>query len=138
MYADGRVVHSEGRLILHNFPITDLQKDLKSYLIRVGVAGYRLACAVSRTPPSPWFNSHNGTLDNGGLTQRRSMRTTWLSVNTTNIVTFQNRDVYCDDMRTNYFYLYLTSSNSSECVGSEPCVQNMMLLVASIASFGSF
>ena len=37
-----------------------------------------------------------------------------LLVNTTNIDTFQNRDMYCDDRETNYFYLYLTASNNSE------------------------
>ena len=108
----GRVVHSEGRLIPHHFPITDLQQI--NYLIRSGVTGYRVKCDVSRGQPSPWFNSPNGTLDTGGVSQRQYTRTTWLNVNTTNIDTFQNRDVYCDDMRTNYFYLYINSSNNSE------------------------
>ena len=107
-----RVVHSEGRLIPHHFPITDLQQI--NHLIRSGVTGYRVKCDVSGGPPSPWFNSPNRTLDTGGVSQRQYTRTTWLNVNTTNIDTFQNRDVYCDDMRTNYFYLYLTSSNNSE------------------------
>ena len=108
----GRVVHSEGRLIPHHFPITDLQQI--NYVISSGVTGYRVKCDVSRGPPSPWFNSPSGTLDTGGVSQRQYTRTTLLNVNTTNIDTFQNRDVYCDDMRTNYFYLYLTSSNNSE------------------------
>ena len=108
----GRVVHSEGRFIPHHFPITDLHQI--NHLISPGVTGYRVQCDVSRGPPSPWFNSPNGTLDSGGVSQRQHTRTTWLNVNTTNIDTFQNRDVYCDDMRTNYFYLYLTSSNNSE------------------------
>ena len=108
----GRVVHSEGRLIPHHFPITELQQI--NYLIRSGVTGYRVTCDVSRGPPSPRFNSPNGTLDTGGVSQRQYTRTTWLNVNTTNIDSFQSRDVYCDDMRTNYFYLYLTSSNNSE------------------------
>ena len=108
----GRVVHSEGRLIPHHFPITEPQQI--NHLIRSGVTGYRVTCDVSSGPPSPWFNSPNGTLDSGGVSQRQYTHTTWLNVNTTNIDTFQNRDVYCDDMRTNYFYLYLTSSNNSE------------------------
>ena len=106
----GRVVHSEGRLIPHHFPITDLQQINSES----GVTGYRVQCDVNSGPPSPWFNSPNGTLDIGGVSQRQYTRTTWLNVNTTNIATFQNRDVYCDDMRTNYFYLYITSSNNSE------------------------
>ena len=45
------------------------------------------------------------------MTQENYSRSAILDVN---LSTFQNRDMYCDDNDTNYFYLYLTSSHNSE------------------------
>ena len=110
-HSGGRVVHSNGRLIPHQFPITQLQHT--SYLVRVGVTGYRVTCFASSGTPRPSFYSPNGTLDTGGVTQRQHRHSVTLDVNST-IDTFQNRDMYCDDTEANYFYLYLASSNNSE------------------------
>ena len=111
-HSGGRVVHSNGRLIPHQFPTTHLQQI--SYLVRQGVTGYRVTCFVSSGTPKPTFYSPNGTLDTGGVTQEIHSRSAILYVNNTGIDTFQNRDIFCDDNHTNYFYLYLTSSNNSE------------------------
>ena len=114
-HSGGRVVHSYGRLIPHQFPITHLHQI--SHLKRQGgETRYRITCVSSGTPP-PRFYSPNGTLDTGGVTQRDySAHSAILAidVDTTGIDTFQNRDMYCDDKNTNYFYLYLASTNNSE------------------------
>ena len=104
LHPGGSVVHSEGRLIPHEFPITDLKQI-------TGLNGIgRITCTVSSGTPR--FNSSSGSLQTGGasLVGNRAV----LLVNTTDIDTFQNRDMYCDDRETNHFYLYLTASNNSE------------------------
>ena len=114
-HSGGRVVHSYGRLIPHQFPITHLQHI--SHLTLMGeLIDCIVTCVSSGTPP-PRFYSPNGTLDTGGVTQRHySAHSAILEidVDTTGIETFQNRDMYCDDNDTNYFYLYLATSNNSE------------------------
>ena len=114
-HSGGRVVHSYGRLIPHQFPITRLHQI--SHLTLTGeLIDSIITCVSSGTPP-PRFYSPNGTLDTGGVTQRDySAHSAILAidVDTTDKDTFQNRDMYCDDNHTNYFYLYLTSSNNSE------------------------
>ena len=114
-HSGGRVVHSYGRLIPHQFPITHLQQI--SHLTLTGeLIDSILTCVSSGTPP-PRFYSPNGTLDTGGVTQRDySAHSAILAidVDTTGIDTFQNGDMYCDDNHTNYFYLYLAASNNSE------------------------
>ena len=107
-HSGGRVVHSYGRLIPYQFPITHQHQI--SYLIKEGLQGYRVTCNVSRPPP-PRFYTPNGTFRTGGVTQEYYQRSAILDVN---VSTFQNRDLYCDDNDTNYFYLYLTSSDNSE------------------------
>ena len=37
-----------------------------------------------------------------------------LLVNTTHFDNFENRELYCDDSDTNYFYLYPTGADDSE------------------------
>ena len=114
-HSGGRVVHSYGRLIPHQFPITHLQQI--SHLTLTGeLIDCIITCVSSGTTP-PRFYSPNGTLDTGGVTQRDySAHSAILAidVDTTGIDTFQNRDMYCDDNHTNYFYLYLASSNNSQ------------------------
>ena len=105
-HSGGRVVHSYGRLILYQFPITHPHQI--SYLIKEGLHGYRVTCNVSR---SPRFYTPNGTFSAGGVTQENYHCSAILDVK---VSTFQNRDMYCDDNDTNYFYLYLTSSDNSE------------------------
>ena len=72
--------------------------------------GYSVTCKVSRPPP-PRFYTPNGTFSTGGVTQEIHPHSAILDVN---ISTFKNRDMSCDDNDTNYFYLYLTSSDNSE------------------------
>ena len=114
-HSGGRVVHSYGRLIPHQFPITHLHQ-ISHQRRQGGETRYRITCVSSGTPP-PRFYSPNGTLHAGGVTQRNySAHSAILAihVDTTGKDTFQNRDMYCDDNHTNYFYLYLASSNNSE------------------------
>ena len=114
-HSGGCVVHSRDRLIPHQFPITHLQQ-ISYQTWRGELTDPILACVSSGTPP-PRFYSPNGTLDTGGVTQRdysAHSAILEIDVDTTGIDTFQNRDMYCDDNHTNYFYLYLTSSNNSE------------------------
>ena len=99
----GHVVHSEGRLIPHEFPITDLQQ------IIVSSGNGVIACTVSNG--TAMFYSTTGALLAGGVTQVAAGSTAALIVNTNNFDSFQNRDVYCGDIETQHFYLYLTSSN---------------------------
>ena len=107
-HSGGRVVHSYGRLIPYHFPITHQHQI--SYLIKEGLPDYRVTCNVSRRPP-PRFYTPNGTFSTGGVTQEIYPTSAILDVH---ISTFQNWDVYCNDSDTNYFYLYLTSSDNSE------------------------
>ena len=41
-----------------------------------------------------------------------------LLVNTTHIDNFENRELYCDDSDTNYFYLYPTGADNSEFIST--------------------
>ena len=107
-HSGGRVVHSYGRLIPDQFPITHPHQI---YFIKEGQHGYRVTCNVT-VPPPPRFYTPNGTFSTGGMTQEEIYpHSPILDVD---ISTFQNRDMYCADNDTNYFYLYLTSSDNSE------------------------
>ena len=108
-HSGGRVVHSYGRLVPYQFPITDPHQI--SYLIKEGLHGYRVTCNVSSGTPPPRFYTPNGTFSTKEVTQENYQRSAILHVN---VSTFQNRDMYCVDNDTNYFYLYLTSSDNSE------------------------
>ena len=107
-HSGGRVVHSYGRLIPYHFPITHPHQI---YFIKEGVHGYRITCSVSSGTPAPRFYTPNGTFSTGGVTQDIYPPSAILDVD---ISTIQNRDMYCNDSDTNYFYLYLTSSDNSE------------------------
>ena len=108
-HSGGRFVHSYGRLIPDQFPITHLHQI--SYLIKECLHGYRVTCKVSNGAPPPRFYTPNGTFSTGEVTQENYQHSAILDVN---ISTFQNRDMYCLNSETNYFYLYLTSSDNSE------------------------
>ena len=93
-------MHSLGRLIPHEFPITSLQQIS-------GPDGIgRITCTVSSGTAE--FNIAVRETKIGGMNQ-----TAVLVVNTTSD-SYQNRDLYCNSNDTNSFYLYLTSSNNSE------------------------
>ena len=110
-HSGGRVVHSYGRLIPDQLPITHPHHDQISYLIKEGLHGYRVTCNVSSGTPPPRFCTPNGTFSTGKVAQENYQHSAILDVN---ISTFQNRDMYCLNSEKNYFYLYLTSSDNSE------------------------
>ena len=99
-HSGGSVVHSLGRLIPHEFPITDLQQ--MSGPDEIG----RINCTVSSGTAR--FNTPFIEVKFGGMNQ-----TAVLVVNTTSD-SYQNRDLYCNSNGTNHFYLYINSSNNSE------------------------
>ena len=101
-HTGGIVVHSYGRLIPHEFPITDLQQIS-------GPDGIgRITCTVSSGTAR--FVTVPGGLDSGEVTQAENGNspTTLLRVNTTNVDNFNNSDVYCNRIDY-YFYLFLSS-----------------------------
>ena len=101
--ADGSVVHSYGRLIPHEFPITDLQQIS-------GPDGIgRINCTVSSGTAR--FVANSGQLEGGGVTQIRNRATATLVVKTSNVDSFQNRGLYCTNINTNFFYLYISSAS---------------------------
>ena len=102
----GSVVHSEGRLIPHEFPITDLQQ-ISDQLGTIG----KITCNVSNG--TAMFNSTTGALEFGGVKQYPMGSFVTLIVYFNSTDTFQNRDMYCPDMNTNHFYLYIMSSNAN-------------------------
>ena len=101
--AGGRVVHSYGRLIPHEFPITDLQQIS-------GPDGIgRITCTVSSGTAR--FAANGGQLETDGVSQTRTGATSTLAVNLSNVDSFQNRGLYCTNIGTNYFYLYISSAS---------------------------
>ena len=99
-HSGGSVVHSYGRLIPHEFPITDLQQIS-------GPDGIgRINCTVSSGTAE--FNIPVREANIGVMNQ-----TAVLAVNTTSD-SYQNKDLYCNSNDTNSFYLYINSSNNSK------------------------
>ena len=99
---DGCVVHSYGRLIPHEFPITDLQQIS-------GPDGIgRITCTVSSGTAR--FAANGGQLETGGVSETRNGATATLAVNTSNANSFQNRDLYCNNINANFFYLFISSA----------------------------
>ena len=107
-HSGGRVVHSYGRLIPYHFPITHPHQI--SYLTKEGLHGHRVICNATG-PPAPGFYTPNGTFSFGEVIQAKYSHSAILDVN---VSTFQDRDMYCVGSDTNYFYLYITSSDNSE------------------------
>ena len=101
--AGGSVVHSYGRLIPHEFPIT--------YLHQIsGPDGIgRINCTVSSGTAR--FVANGGQLETGGVTQTRNGATATLVVNVTDVGSFQNRGLYCTSSATNFFYLFISSAS---------------------------
>ena len=96
----GRVVHSYGRLIPHEFPITDLQQI--SGPDEIG----RINCTVSSGTAE--FKRPRPHLQTDGVTQTRDGVTATLVVNPSD--NFENRDIYCNAITT-YFYLFISGSS---------------------------
>ena len=99
----GQVVHSYGRLIPHEFPLTDLQH-------MSGPDGIgRITCTVSSGTAR--FVANGGQLETGGVTQTRNGATATLVVNPTNVGSLQNRGLYCTNSNTNFLYLFISSAS---------------------------
>ena len=101
--AGGIVVHSYGRLIPHEFPITDLQQ-----ISSPGGIG-RINCTVSSGTARFVVNSGD-TLGTRGVSETRNGSTATLVVNP-NVDSFQNRGLYCSDINTNFFNLFISSAS---------------------------
>ena len=102
-FSGGRVVHSYGRLIPHEFPITDLQQIS-------GPDGIgRITCTVSSGTAE--FIANGGRLETGGVSQTRNGATATLAVNPSNVGSFRNRALYCTNINTNFFYLFISSAS---------------------------
>ena len=102
-YSGGRVVHSYGRLIPHEFPITDLQQIS-------GPDGIgRITCTVSSGEAR--FVENGGQLETGGVTQTRNGTTATLVVNPTDYDSFQNKQLFCTKINTNFFSLAVLSTS---------------------------
>ena len=98
------VVHSYGRLIPHEFPITDLQQIS-------GPDGIgRITCTVSSGTAG--FVPNGGQLETGGVSQTRNGATATLVVNPSNVGSFQNRQLYCTNISANFFYLFISSAST--------------------------
>ena len=102
-HSGGRVVHSYGRLIPHEFPITDLQQIS-------GPDGIgRITCTVSSGTAR--FGVNGRQLETGGVSQTRNGATATLVVKPSNVDSFQNRGLYCTNINNNYFYLFISSAS---------------------------
>ena len=99
----GDVVHSYGRLIPQEFPITDLQQISGPH----GIG--RITCTASSGRARFVANSGN-MLGTSGVSQTRNGATTTLVVNTSNVDSLQNMELYCTNFN-NFFYLYITSAS---------------------------
>ena len=100
----GCVVHSyHGRLIPHEFPITDLQQI--SGPDGIGRINCTVCSGIAR------FVANGGQLETGGVTQTRNGATATLVVSPTDVSTFQNRGLYCTNINTNFFYLFISSTS---------------------------
>ena len=105
--AGGSVVHSYGRLIPHEFPITDLQQIS-------GPDGIgKINCTVSNGTAR--FAANGGRLETGGVSQTENGATRTLVVNPSNVGSFQNRQIYCTDINDNFLYLFISSASKSIC-----------------------
>ena len=102
-HAGSTVVHSYGRLVPYEFPITDLQQIS-------GPDGIgRITCTVS-SGTARFVANTQFRLETGGVSQTKNGATATLVVNPSNVDSFQNRDLYCNNFN-NYFYLFISSAS---------------------------
>ncbi len=101
--AGGIVVHSYGRLIPHEFPITDLQQIS-------GPDGIgRINCTVSSGTAK--FTLYGLDV---GVFETMNGATATLQIST-NVEGFQSGDLYCKNSAANYFYLFIVSKSKYTC-----------------------
>ena len=103
LHLGGSVVHSYGRLIPHEFPITDLQQISGPN----GIGS--ITCSVSSGTAR--FAVNGGQLETGEVSETRNGSTATLVVNPSNVGSFQNRGLYCPIDADSYFYLFLSSAS---------------------------
>ena len=97
----GHVVHSYGRLIPHEFPITDLQQI--SGPDEIG----RINCTVSSGTAR--FMGFGNPLPEGGV-EIRNGATASLTVNATDVLNFRNIEGQCKlNAKFTYFYVFLSA-----------------------------
>ena len=104
--AGGSVVHSYGRLIPHEFPITDLQQIS-------GPDGIgRINCTVSSGKARFIPRDPQVMFEAVEVPQTRNGKgtTATLVVNPSNVDNFQNLLVYCNNFNTHLFYLVISSA----------------------------
>ena len=102
----GCVVHSYGRLIPHEFPITDLQQ------ISGPDGNGRINCTGNSG--TAWFGVNGGTLQTGGVSEARNGATATLVVKPLNVSSFKNRGLYCNAstlIGISFFYLFISSAS---------------------------
>ena len=100
-YADGHVVHSYGRLIPHEFPITDLQQIS-------GPDGIgQITCTVS-SGTAEFTISRNPLPE--GVNETKNEATASLTVNATDVDSFHNIEGHCT-ARFTYFYVFLSAKS---------------------------
>ena len=87
--------------IPHEFLISDLDQISGSDMIG------RINCTVSSG--TAMFVANGGQLETEGVTQTRNGATATLVVNPTD--SFQNRELYCTNSATNFFYLFISSAS---------------------------
>ena len=101
-HSGGHTVHSYGRLIPHELPITDLQQIS-------GPEGIgRITCTNSSGTAK--FVANGGQLEAGGVSHTRNGATATLEVNSSNAGSFKNRGLYCTNFST-FFYLFISSAS---------------------------
>ena len=106
LHSGGRVVHSYGRLIPHEFPITDLRQiSGPDGIGRINCTDSTDSSEIIR------FIANSGQLDTGGVFWTRKEATATLIVNSSNVDSFQNRQLYCTNLKTNFFYLSLSRAS---------------------------
>ena len=132
--AGALVVHSYGRLIPGDFPITDLRQIS-------GPDGIgRITCTNSSRTAR--FFANGGQLETGGVSQTRNGATATLVVNTSNVGSFQNRQLYCTNINTNFFYLFISSSHDTTIIllfiQSKTMHTMCILIVVNMSNVGSF
>ena len=102
-HAGGSVVHSYGRLIPHELPITGLQQIS-------GPDGIgRITCTVSSGTAR--FVANGGEVEGGGVSQTRIGATSTLVVKPSNVSSFHYRGLYCSDINANFFHLSFSSAS---------------------------
>ena len=104
----GRVVHSYGRSIPQEFPVTQLQQIS-------GPDGIgRVTCTVSSGTAR--FIANGGQLETGGASQTRNGTTSTLVVKPSLVDSFQNRDLFWSNSATSFFYLFISSTSKYTCI----------------------